>query len=75
MLIYFLVTCYFVILIILIIALLINTRRYYQDVINEIRTLEMKINRIDDLTLKTILEKIDNEKKMIIKCGGFPSHF
>lgn len=57
MLIYFLVTCYFVILIILIIALLINTRRYYQDVINEIRTLEMKINRIDDLTLKTILEK------------------
>lgn len=62
MLIYFLVTCYFVILIILIIALLINTRRHYQDVINEIRTLEMKINRIDDLTLKTILEKIDNEK-------------
>lgn len=62
MLIYFLVTCYFVILIILIIALLINTRRYYQDVINEIRTLEMKINRIDDLILKTILEKIDNEK-------------
>lgn len=62
MLIYFLVTCYFVILIILIIALLINTRRYYKDVINEIRTLEMKINRIDDLTLKTILEKIDNEK-------------
>lgn len=60
---YFLATCYFVIPVILIVAVLINMRRYYQDVLNEIRTLEMKINRIDDLTLKEVLEKIDDVKK------------
>lgn len=60
---YFLATCYFVIPVILIVAVLINMRRYYQDVLNEIRTLEMKMNRIDDLTLKEVLEKIDDVKK------------
>lgn len=62
MLMYFLATCYFVIPVILIVAVLINMRRYYQDVLNEIRTLEMKMNRIDDLTLKEVLEKIDDVK-------------
>lgn len=60
---YFLAMCYFVIPVLLMIAVLISVRSYCQEIINEIRTLEMKINRIDDLTLKAILEKIDDVKK------------
>lgn len=60
---YFLAMCYFVTPVLLMIAVLISVRSYCQEIINEIRTLEMKINRIDDLTLKAILEKIDDVKK------------
>lgn len=58
MLIYFLSICCFVCLILLVV-LLVNTKKYNDEIREEIRSLEKKINFINDVELEKILSKMD----------------
>lgn len=58
MLIYFLSICCFVCLILLVV-LLVNTKKYNDEIREKIRSLEKKINFINDVELEKILSKMD----------------